>query len=129
MSKNIQSKIQSKIIKNLDNATLVVDNAEKNVILKQNILRSKQEEGSEKTRLTLFVNMDKKDFKKLTTAVVNQAKKELENAEKTLVNARKEFNKLQAEYNSMINNTDKAVIDKISKQVENEKKNNKVKKT
>ena len=129
MSKNIQSKIQSKIIKNLDNATLVVDNAEKNVILKQNILRSKQEEGSEKTRLTLFVNMDKKDFKKLTTAVVKQAKKELENAEKTLVNARKEFNKLQAEYNSMINNTDKAVIDKISKQVENEKKNNKVKKT
>jgi predicted transcriptional regulator len=113
----------------LDNAALAVDNAEKNVILKQNILRSKQEEGSEKTRLTLFVNMDKKDFKKLTTAVVKQAKKELENAEKTLVNARKEFNKLQAEYNSMINNTDKAVIDKISKQVENEKKNNKVKKT
>jgi hypothetical protein len=129
MSKNIQSKIQSKIIKTLDNAALAVDNAEKNVILKQNILRSKQEEGSEKTRLTLFVNMDKKDFKKLTTAVVKQAKKELENAEKTLVNARKEFNKLQAEYNSMINNTDKAVIDKISKQVENEKKNNKVKKT
>ena len=123
------SKIQQKIIKNLHNATLVVDNAEKNVILKQSILRSKQEESSEKTRLTLFVNMDKKDFKKLTTAVVNQAKKELENAEKTLVNARKEFNKLQAEYNSMINNTDKADIDKISKQVENEKKINKAKKT
>ena len=46
-----------------------------------------------------------------------------------VLNAKKEFNKLQAEYNSMINNTDKAVIDKISKQVENEKKNNKVKKS